>query len=112
MRFVPNKELPAAVAKVTGTKKLIYEQENRLDRSTNTLHWQVFPAVVQDKVSAKGKMVMRAIPSGVERVVDGDITVKIPIVGRKIEKLILGSVAQSYEHAAVITKQWLDSNRS
>ena len=111
VRFTPDKELPSAVARVTGSKKLIYEQENRMNTDTNTLDWQVFPAVAKDKVTAKGTMIMREVPGGVERNVEGDISVRVPMIGKRIEKLILGSVATSYERAADITHKWLAENK-
>ena len=110
VRFTPDAELPSAVAKLTGSKKLIYEQENRLNTETHTMEWQVFPAVAKDKVEAKGTMVMRTVGDTVERTVDGDISVRVPIIGRRIEKAIMESVSSSYERAAEITRSWLSEN--
>ena len=62
---------------------------------------------MKDKVTAKGTMTMRRVANGVERVVDGEVTVRVPLVGKKIEKAILGSVTSSYEQAAQITQKWL-----
>ena len=107
VKFIPNADLPAPIAKIAGTTKLVYEQENRLNTETNVMEWQVFPSVVKDKVTAKGTMTMRRVANGVERVVDGEVTVRVPLVGKKIEKAILGSVTSSYEQAAQITQKWL-----
>ena len=108
VKFIPNADLPAPIAKIAGTKKLIYEQENRLNTETNVMQWQVFPAVVKDKVSAKGTMAMTTVSNGVQRIVDGEVTVRVPLVGKKIEKAIMASVISSYEQAAQITQKWLD----
>ena len=107
MRFTPDSDLPGPVAKFAGTKKLVYEQENRLNTETHVLEWQVFPTVARDKITAKGTMTMRDVPNGVERLVEGDVKVRVPIIGRRIEKLVLNSVVTSYEHAAGITHKWL-----
>ena len=112
MKFTPEAELPRAVAKFTGTKKLIYEQENRLNTETHVMEWQVFPTVATDKVTSKGLMTMREIANGVERTVSGDVTVRVPIIGKRIEKLVLNSVVTSYEHAADITRKWLSEQSS
>jgi len=106
MRFTPDQELPAMVAKAVGTNKLVYEQQSRLD-ANNVLHWEVFPAVVPDKVTAKGTMRIQEHARGVDRIVDGEITVRIPLIGGRIEKAIHKSVVDSYEKAAESSLQWL-----
>ena len=112
VKFTPEGDLPAPIAKVTGTKKLVYEQENRLNTETHSMEWQVFPTVATDKVTAKGVMNMREHPNGVERTVTGDVTVRVPLIGKRIEKLILNSVVTSYEHAADITRKWLSEQNA
>jgi hypothetical protein len=107
MRFTPDQELPSVVAKALGTTKLVYEQESRLD-AQQTLHWDVFPAVVPDKVTARGTMRAVANNGGIDRIVDGEISVRIPIIGGRIEKTIHKSVMDSYERAAEVTLAWLD----
>ncbi len=107
MRFVPDQELPKMVASAVGTNKLVYEQESRLD-AAQTLHWEVFPAVVPDKVTSKGTMKALPVSGGVDRVVDGEITVRIPLVGGRIEKAIHKSVLDSYERAYEVSLTWLD----
>lgn len=107
MRFTPDQELPAMVAKAVGTNKLIYEQLSRLD-ANNKLHWEVFPAVVPDKVTAKGTMTIQSTGRGVDRVVDGTIDVRIPLIGGRIEKAIHKSVLESYERAYGASLRWLE----
>ena len=106
MRFVPDQELPSMVARAVGTNKLVYEQESRLT-ADRVLHWQVFPAVVPDKVTARGTMRIEPVSGGVDRIVDGEIAVKISIIGGRIEKSIHKSVVDSYERAAQASRDWL-----
>ncbi|MFT7519024.1 MAG: hypothetical protein ACI9MC_001160 [Kiritimatiellia bacterium] len=109
MRFVPNQDLPSMVAKAVGTKKLVYEQDNNLDAAAGIMEWEVFPAVVPDKVTSKGIMKVHATSRGVERVVDGRIDVRIPLIGGRIERAIHKSVMTSYERAYDVSLQWLDT---
>jgi hypothetical protein len=106
MKFTPDQELPALVAKAIGTTRLVYEQESRLDPEQR-LHWEVFPTVVPDKVTARGTMVATPAGAGVERVVDGEIVVRIPIIGSRIERAIHQSVLDSYERAYEVSLRWL-----
>jgi len=107
MRFTPQQELPALVASALGTRKLVYEQESRLD-AQRVLHWEVFPAVWADKVTAKGTMKASSNGTGIERIVDGDITVRVALIGGQVEKQIHKSVLDSYERAYEVSLRWLD----
>ena len=108
MRFEPDRELPGPVAKILGADKLVYEQETRLGPD-RVLHWEVIPAVAADKVSAKGTMHTAPHANGIERIVQGEIKVRVPLVGGRIEKAIVGNVTESYEKAAEATMKWLAS---
>lgn len=107
MRFIPDQELPSVVARAVGTNRLVYEQTSRLTPD-NVLHWEVFPAVVPDKVTAKGTMRVVPASGGIDRRVDGEIAVRIPIIGKRIEKQIHKSVEDSYTRAFDVSVRWLD----
>jgi hypothetical protein len=110
VKVIPDDDLPGPVAKVAGTKKFIYEQENQLDRATHCMKWRVIPALQSGKIRAEGTMTIRAIPTGVERVVEGEVQVRIPLVGKRIEKAVVNSVTRSYDKAAEATQKWLLSH--
>ena len=94
------KELPSLVAKAIGSAHLSYDQVTRLDRAANRLEWEVIPAFLADKVTAKGTTVATATPTGSERRIEGDITVRLPVIGGRIEKVIVERVEESYVRAA------------
>ena len=107
MRFIPDRELPRPVAKLLGSDKLVYDQKNRLDEANNTLHWEVIPTVLADKVVARGRMFVVPNDGGCDRVVKGEVTVNVPLVGGRIEKTILANVAESYDRAVEAALEWL-----
>ena len=102
IRMTPQRELPRAVAKLIGSKKLVYEQESRLDRSAGVLEWRVLPQVLADKVTAQGTMRIVPAAGGCERIVTGEISVRVPMLGGRIEKTIMSSVTDSYNRAAEV----------
>lgn len=110
-RFVPERTLPGPIAKLAGTDKLTYEQENRYDLAGRSCTWKVVPAVLTEKVTAEGVMAVRAAPEGCERVVEGAIDVRVPFVGSTIEKTIVESIESGYEQAAQVTREFLAARR-
>jgi hypothetical protein len=107
VRFTPSQELPGPVAGLLGSSKLVYEQENRWVKADSVLHWQVFPAVMADKVTAAGKFEVRATQQGCEQIVTGDITVKLRFFGGKIENAVVTQVENSFAAYARAARTWL-----
>jgi len=106
-RFTPEKTLPGPVAKLIGTDRITYEQENRCDMKTGILNWKVYPAFLADKVTAEGIFTVKPTATGCERIVDGKIEVRVPFVGGRIEDTIVRDVEAGYENAAKVTEKWL-----
>lgn len=110
LRFTPEKELPKPVAKLVGSKKLIYEQENRFDADRGEMQWQVIPSFLPGKFSAKGKYVVRATAGGCERIVEGHIDVKVRFIGGQIEKAVVAEIEQSYNKTVGACHAWLSKH--
>lgn len=109
VRFTPDKELPAAAAKLIGATKLVYEQENRWDKRNSTMHWRVIPTILPGKLDAQGLFKVVATPTGCEQVVDGEIKVNVMLIGGQIEKAVIAEVEKSYEKMAETCREWLRS---
>lgn len=107
VKFVPDRELPGPVAKLLGSNKLVYEQENHWDRATNTMRWRVLPTVLPGKLDAAGRFRVLPTASGCEQHVEGEITVNVMFVGGQIEKAIVGEVEKSYTKMAAACREWL-----
>ena len=107
VRFSPDRQLPPAAAKLIGTSKIVYEQENRWDKANGVLYWQVFPSVMAHKVAAKGNFVVTDEAGGCEQVVTGEVSVKIRFIGAKIEHAIGVEVEKSYTRFARLAERWL-----
>lgn len=111
-RTTPDRELPVAVAKVIGANKLIYTQTTRFDRAASRLSWEVQPNVMADKVTAKGLFEVRPTDEGCERSVAGEIEVRVPLIGRRVEKAIVEDVSRNYDEAAKASLRWLAARRT
>lgn len=107
VRFTPQKELPGPAAKVLGTSKLVYEQENRFDRANSRMTWRVIPTILPGKLDAHGTVVVRPIEGGCEQVIDGEITVNVRFIGGQIERAVVAEVEQSYQRQAEVAREWL-----
>lgn len=104
LRYTSGTELPTMVAKALGSKNLTYEQHNRFDRSTGTMQWTVQLPVAADRVSVSGTTSITAHDGGSKRVVDGEIVVRMRLIGGQIEKAVVGEFEKSMARAVDIVR--------
>lgn len=99
IRTEPDRELPSMVASAIGTKKLSYTQENRFDKAQGRMEWNVELDGIGDRVTVRGVTTCVPDGDGCKRVIDGEITVRVPLVGRQIEKAVVAEFEKSMKRA-------------
>ena len=109
LRIVVEKSLPPVAAKVLGATQLSWIQEQVIDNSKQIMQWKItIPSA--KKVQSSGIFRIENHPDGALRTVEGDVNVKIPIVGKKAEQHICKQLEESYEKSAQFTQNWLRQN--
>jgi hypothetical protein len=69
--------------------------------------WVVIPEVAEGLLDAKGTISIRENGGGTERVVEGDVKVKVPLYGGKVEGWIVDGIEQGYAEEAERLEEWL-----
>ncbi len=105
LRYTSKTDLPTIVAKALGSKQLTYLQTNRFDPASSTLSWTVELPFGGERVSVGGITTITDTETGSRRVVDGDIEVKIRLVGGQIEKAVAAQFEKSMERAVQLAKE-------
>ncbi|MFT4702879.1 MAG: hypothetical protein ACI81R_000567 [Bradymonadia bacterium] len=96
-------DLPALAKKVMGGSALAWHEEATLDRDRNRLEWEVIlPGAIGDRVKVKGSTRIRFADGVCTRSISGDISVRVPLIGGRVESLIAKSVGESYDKASAI----------
>jgi hypothetical protein len=96
IRVERRRPLPTFVAKALRTERLTYVQSERFDRAASVLSWTVEIPALGDRVSVGGTTRIDPTPSGSRRVLRGDVAIKLPVIGRKLEK----AVAEDFQKTA------------
>ncbi len=106
-KLTPQRELPALFQKfVKGGAH--YVEENRFTARTNAVEVVTTPSFMADSILTRGVYRLEvAGPRAVRRVWDGEVTVKIPLVGGKAESFIVDEVKASYRATTEFTRRWL-----
>lgn len=106
----PDRVLPAPVAKILGTDRIDYTEHVDYTFGDFKADWKTISSVMTDKVDSKGTLTFRETGSGVTRIVEGDIKVKLFGVGKVVERVIVAETEKSYADAAAFTQTWIDKN--
>ena len=95
--------IPGVVARFLGSDRFEWDEEARLDRKRNRLEWVIeLPAAIRYRVQAKGTTRVRPDGDGCVRTINGDIVVRVPVIGGRVEAAVAKNVSESYEKAAAI----------
>lgn len=111
-RFFMNRELPAAMVKVLKTNRIGYELETRIDVARHRATWTITPLVLPDRVHGAGTAVVTPTSDGCLRVIEGDLTIKVPLIGRKMEKRLIAEVSSSYSITADVVREHLKARNA
>jgi hypothetical protein len=102
-----SKDLPRIAAKVLGSSQLTYIQTNRFDAASNRLDWRVEIPAMGDRLSVSGVTSLTPSATGCHRLLDGNITVRVRMVGAAVEKAIGGEFQKTAVRAVEIVKELL-----
>jgi hypothetical protein len=101
-------ELPAVAQKALGARRFCYVQEVEANDAAFSTRWSIVPEVMADRVTCDGTTEIRATAGGCERVVRGNISVRIPLVGGSIERFIGETVERGYQQAEPVIRQFVE----
>ena len=90
-----------------GAPRLAYEYIEEIDEATMSVKWRVKPERHADKVDASGTYRFVDGPGGCERILGGDVNVRVPLVGGRIESIVSDELKAGYDKAHTFAVRWL-----
>lgn len=105
-------ELPTAASSVLGMTTLSYEQTTRIDPDRGVIDWEVIPPVMRDRFTGKGTYVVTPTDDGCERLLEGEISVRVPMFGKRIEKMVVDLLQKAYTAGAKVRTDWILKKRA
>ena len=108
IRLSPDtQDLPGFMRKVVGEKNA-YVEERAWNKKTLSNTWTIIPDFSVGKVSIGGTFTIKDAGAGkCVRVVEGDFSIKVPLLGGKIEKFIIKQTEETFRKNTAHCKQVL-----
>jgi len=94
IRFRFTGHLPGAVTAVIDHEKLTWVQETTHDLAAGTTTFRLVPDHYPDRLKASGTFRVVADGTGSRRIVTGELKVRAPLVGGKVEQAIVSGLEE------------------
>ncbi len=108
IRSEPKRDLPAAVRKITGAS-LVYLEHSTLYKAEHRHEFRVELEKLQNRADIAGRYTVEEVEPGVvRRVGDATIEIKVPLLGKRIEKGVVEDLTSSHAITAKVIQAWLD----
>lgn len=107
IRCRPNRQLPVFLKPFLGPDGIVYDQVNEWDPRTNLLRWRVEVPAFGERMQVAGTTRLEPHPSGCKRTIEGEVTVKVRLVGGQIEKFVGEDLQKSYDKTARAIAEWM-----
>ncbi len=91
-------DIPRAAGKALPKEAFEWVERSVWDPDAKRFDWTIITNMMREKIDCSGVVYYEdSGAGGTRRIVDGSIDIKIPIVGRVAERVILGRVEASFE---------------
>lgn len=101
-----NGELPAPIKKIIKEDGFSWLEISRLVRKENCIHWEIIPQIKALKFHGEGMWLLTALNHGCKRIIKGQVSVEIPLVGKLLEKFIVDELVKLYEKEPKIQEKF------
>jgi hypothetical protein len=102
-------ELPQAIKKVIPTSVMSWHEKSLFKKNEHTIYWSIIPLDTKIKFKGSGTWKLFEENSGTKRVIEGEIRVEIPFVGKMIENFIVKELQKNYEEEPLVQKAFYES---
>ena len=109
VRCVLALELSGMAASLLGDADPAWIQVETWAADTMTWTWRIEPEVHAELLSAEGSTVIAGEAEKATRTVMGDVKVRVPLYGGKVEGWIVKGISEAYDEEAARLTEWLDA---
>ena len=110
VRSEPERDLPAAIRKVTGAS-VVYTETATLYKAEHRHEYKVVLDSMPKRADINGQYFLDELEPGLlRRRCEASVTINIPLFGKKIEKAIAKDMESTLEITARVIQEWLDND--
>ena len=111
VRCVLALEITGIAKSILGDADPAWVQEERWDAERRHCEWTIHPEVAAEMLSASGTIEIEGSEDKATRNVVGEVKVRVPLYGGKVEGWIVKGVSKAYDEEAERVAAWLEREK-
>ena len=111
VRCILSLHISGMAKSMLGDSDPAWVQEERWDASLTHCDWIIHPEVAAELLSASGTIDISGTEGGTKRLVTGEVKVRVPLYGGKVEGWIVDGVTRAYDEEAERIAAWLEREK-
>ena len=104
--------ISGAVKRLIGDADPAWKEEATWHPEESHWEWHVIPEVAEDLLSAKGRIELEEHGDETKRVITGEVKVRVPLYGGKVEGWIVEGLEHAYDEEADRLVEWLEREKA
>jgi Protein of unknown function (DUF2505) len=104
IKFVPTTEVPSFARGKIKPEMLEWVEESTYDRERHRFEYRILPNIPErwrDRFTSHGSYALREVaPGRTERRVEGEVIIKVMLIGGMAEKYVIGQVKKNFDDEA------------
>ncbi|HJZ84150.1 MAG TPA: DUF2505 family protein [Polyangia bacterium] len=103
VRSVPQTEVPAFARGKLKPEMLEWVEESTYDRELHRLEYRILPNIPErwhDRFRSQGTYSLTEVGGKVRRVIDGEVVIKVSLIGGMAERYVVAQVKKNFEQEA------------
>ncbi len=96
-KVIAGGEFPPAVTKIISPEMFTWWENSHFVPAEHCIHFNIEPLKAQGKFEGSGQWRLIKQGNGTKRVIEGEMNVKIPFVGRIVESFLINELKKNYE---------------
>ena len=117
VRYVFSGNLPSVARRVLGRGELAWVQRSTVDLERHRTDFTIVPEAHADLLTCTGVYLLRPVPSpaaggdeATARTIRGELRVRVPVLGGRAERAIVGGLVERLDAEAEALRSWLASH--
>jgi hypothetical protein len=108
VRYVFTGELSVAVTRVIDPRKVTWIDETTYHLRAHRATFRIIPDHYAGKLRCEGTYSFTDVSTGTARRADGELSVRVPLVGRVVERAIVSGLEEHMEEEARLLAEWVE----
>jgi hypothetical protein len=111
IRYRFTAQLSGAVTRVVDPGKLTWVDDARYDLTMHTSRHRILPDNYADRLRASYDVALEPLGDSARRLVTGELTVHVPLVGGRVERVVVDGLEEHADAEAALLGRWIAEHR-